>query len=113
MYPTVPVSVARLISRAERCGCSGIVLTLETTMLGWRIRDLDHAYLPFLRGKESLSHDRPRVRRALQETLRQEAPSRRPHDARYHRDPRVAAQNISSASRAPRYVASSKRNRGR
>ena len=43
--------VASLVSRAERCGCSAIVLTLDTTMLGWRIRDLDLAYLPFLRGK--------------------------------------------------------------
>ena len=36
--------------RAERCGCEAIVVTLDTTMLGWRTRDLDIAYLPFLRG---------------------------------------------------------------
>src|SRR5690606_21174974 len=36
--------------RAEACGCDAIVLTLDTTMLGWRPRDLDLAYLPFLRG---------------------------------------------------------------
>lgn len=39
-----------LLERAEACGCSAIVLTLDTTMLGWRPRDLDLAYLPFLRG---------------------------------------------------------------
>ena len=27
------------------------MVTLDTTMLGWRPRDLDLAYLPFLRGK--------------------------------------------------------------
>src|SRR5262245_52309614 len=43
--------VESLVARAERCGCTAIVLTLDTTMLGWRIRDLDLAYLPFLRGK--------------------------------------------------------------
>lgn len=43
--------VASFVKRAEACGCSAIVLTLDTTMLGWRIRDLDLAYLPFLRGK--------------------------------------------------------------
>ncbi len=43
--------VASLVSRAEACGCSAIVITLDTTMLGWRVRDLDQAYLPFLRGK--------------------------------------------------------------
>ena len=42
--------VASLVQRAERCGCSAIVVTLDTTMLGWRIQDLDLAYLPFLRG---------------------------------------------------------------
>lgn len=43
--------VASLVQRAEACGCSAIVVTLDTTMLGWRIQDLDLAYLPFLRAK--------------------------------------------------------------
>ena len=43
--------VASLVTRAERCGCSAIVVTLDTTLLGWRTRDLDLAYLPFLEGK--------------------------------------------------------------
>jgi lactate 2-monooxygenase len=43
--------VVSLVERAERCGCTAIVITLDTTLLGWRIRDLDLAYLPFLRGK--------------------------------------------------------------
>ncbi len=42
--------VASFVRRAESCGCRGIVLTLDTTMLGWRPRDLDLAYLPFMRG---------------------------------------------------------------
>lgn len=43
--------VASFVRRAEACGCSAIVLTLDTTMLGWRPRDLEVAYLPFLHGK--------------------------------------------------------------
>lgn len=43
--------VASLVTRAEQCGCSAIVVTLDTTLLGWRTRDLDLAYLPFLEGK--------------------------------------------------------------
>ncbi|MBA4854047.1 lactate 2-monooxygenase [Emticicia sp. BO119] len=43
--------VTSLIKRAEKCGCLGIIVTLDTTMLGWRIRDLDLASLPFLEGK--------------------------------------------------------------
>jgi lactate 2-monooxygenase len=39
------------VRRAEACGCQALVLTLDTTQLGWRIRDLDLAYLPFLYGK--------------------------------------------------------------
>lgn len=42
--------VASLVSRAEACGCVAIVVTLDTTFLGWRVRDLDHAFLPFLYG---------------------------------------------------------------
>ncbi|HVS28830.1 MAG TPA: alpha-hydroxy-acid oxidizing protein [Solirubrobacteraceae bacterium] len=43
--------VESFVSRAERCGCEAIVVTLDTTILGWRTRDLDVSYLPFLRGK--------------------------------------------------------------
>ncbi len=43
--------VASLVKRAEAAGCSAITVTLDTTLLGWRVQDLDLAYLPFLRGK--------------------------------------------------------------
>jgi len=43
--------VESLVGRAEACGCEAIVVTLDTTVLGWRTRDLELAYLPFLRGK--------------------------------------------------------------
>jgi lactate 2-monooxygenase len=67
--------VESLVSRAERCGCGAIVLTLDTTMLGWRVRDLDLAYLPFLQGKGIAQYTSdPVFVDALQETLRQAAP---------------------------------------
>jgi lactate 2-monooxygenase len=50
-YSTSDDLVRSLVQRAERCGCEAIVLTLDTTLLGWRVRDLDLVYLPFLRGK--------------------------------------------------------------
>lgn len=43
--------VESFVARAEACACNAIVVTLDTGMLGWRPRDLDLAYLPFLRGK--------------------------------------------------------------
>jgi lactate 2-monooxygenase len=42
--------VESFVRRAESCGCSAIVVTLDTTILGWRPRDLAPAFLPFLRG---------------------------------------------------------------
>jgi len=42
--------VLSLVRRAEACGCQAIVLTVDTTLLGWRSRDLAMGYLPFLRG---------------------------------------------------------------
>jgi lactate 2-monooxygenase len=63
--------VASLVSRAEDCGCTAIVLTLDTTMLGWRVRDLDLAYLPFLRGKGMAQYTSdPVFLEGVQETLR-------------------------------------------
>ena len=43
--------VISFLQRAEACGCSALVVTLDTSLLGWRTRDLDLAYLPFLEGK--------------------------------------------------------------
>jgi lactate 2-monooxygenase len=43
--------VASLVRRAEASGCTALVVTLDTALLGWRTRDLDLAYLPFLQGK--------------------------------------------------------------
>jgi lactate 2-monooxygenase len=42
--------VESLVARAEAAGAQAIVVTLDTQMLGWRPRDLDRAYLPFIRG---------------------------------------------------------------
>jgi len=45
-------SVAQsLVQRAEKAGYQALVVTLDTWQLGWRPRDLDTAYLPFLRGE--------------------------------------------------------------
>jgi isopentenyl diphosphate isomerase/L-lactate dehydrogenase-like FMN-dependent dehydrogenase len=67
--------VESLVRRAEACGCTAVVLTLDTTMLGWRIRDLDLAYLPFLRGKGIAQYTSdPVFVEQLQQTLREEAP---------------------------------------
>jgi lactate 2-monooxygenase len=42
---------ASFVQRAEAAGYGAIVVTLDTLTLGWRPRDLRHAYLPFLQGQ--------------------------------------------------------------
>lgn len=42
--------VMSFVRRAEHCRCDALVVTLDTTSLGWRPRDLNLGYLPFLRG---------------------------------------------------------------
>lgn len=44
-----PDVAASFLERAEKAGYSAIVATLDTFMLAWRPRDLQGAYLPFLR----------------------------------------------------------------
>ncbi len=46
-----PEIAASMLARAERAGFGAIVVTLDTNILGWRERDLQRAYLPFLRAK--------------------------------------------------------------
>jgi isopentenyl diphosphate isomerase/L-lactate dehydrogenase-like FMN-dependent dehydrogenase len=43
--------VESFVRRAEACRCEAIVVTLDTTILGWRPGDLDSAFLPFVRGQ--------------------------------------------------------------
>ncbi|HEY4451972.1 MAG TPA: lactate 2-monooxygenase [Solirubrobacteraceae bacterium] len=42
---------ASFVARAAQAGYGALVVTLDTWMLGWRPRDLQNAYLPFLAGE--------------------------------------------------------------
>src|ERR1700674_376109 len=46
-----PELTASMLLRAERAGYKALVVTLDTSMLGWRERDLRHPYLPFFHGQ--------------------------------------------------------------
>jgi isopentenyl diphosphate isomerase/L-lactate dehydrogenase-like FMN-dependent dehydrogenase len=50
-WPRDPNLAASFLSRAERAGYSAIVVTLDTYLLGWRERDLQLGWLPFIRGQ--------------------------------------------------------------
>jgi isopentenyl diphosphate isomerase/L-lactate dehydrogenase-like FMN-dependent dehydrogenase len=49
-WPRGEELAASLVHRAEKAGYRAIVVTLDTWLLGWRPRDLQHGYLPFLQG---------------------------------------------------------------
>lgn len=49
-WPASNDLAASLIQRAEQSGYSALVITLDTYLLAWRERDLQQAYLPFLKG---------------------------------------------------------------
>jgi len=46
-----PELTASMLQRAERAGYEAIVVTLDTSILAWRERDLHHGYLPFILGE--------------------------------------------------------------
>ena len=71
--------VASFLDRAEKCGCEAVVLTLDTTLLGWRPRDLDLASLPFLRGQGLAQYvSDPVFRASLDEPFEGPVPPRPP-----------------------------------
>lgn len=49
-WPKDRAVAGSLLGRAQAAGYAVLVATLDTRMLGWRPRDLDNGYLPFLHG---------------------------------------------------------------
>lgn len=47
-WPSDPELCESFLSRARAAGYTHLVVTLDTTLLGWRPQDLDRGYLPFL-----------------------------------------------------------------
>lgn len=50
-----PELTVSMLQRAAKAGYTALIVTLDTSMLGWRERDLEHGYLPFFSG-EGLSN---------------------------------------------------------
>ena len=49
-WPNDPDLARSMVERAERAGYGAIVLTVDTFIPGWKPRDLQQAWLPFLNG---------------------------------------------------------------
>jgi lactate 2-monooxygenase len=50
-WPSDRELAASFVGRAEAAGYDAVVVTLDTWLLGWRPRDLQRAFLPFLQGE--------------------------------------------------------------
>ena len=70
--------VESLVGRAEAAGCDALMVTLDTTMLGWRPRDLDLGHLPFALGKGIAQYTSDPVFRKLVEARAASAGARGP-----------------------------------
>jgi lactate 2-monooxygenase len=77
-WSTSDALVESFVARAEACGCGALVVTLDTTIVGWRSRDLDIAYLPFLRGKGIAQYTSDPVFRRLASEDSDEGPAESP-----------------------------------
>ena len=73
-WTTHPEVTASLLRRAEAAGYAALVVTLDTSILGWRERDLQHPYLPFLLGEGLANFFTDPVFRSLLPRLPQEDP---------------------------------------
>jgi lactate 2-monooxygenase len=62
------------VARAGDAGYEAIVVTLDTWMLGWRPRDLQNAYLPFLKGEGVANYFSDSVFRGALERTPEEDP---------------------------------------
>jgi lactate 2-monooxygenase len=86
---------ASFIARAGEAGYAAIVVTLDTWMLGWRPRDLQHAYLPFLKGEGVANYlSDPVFRSALERTPEEDPGAAIGHWAYQFSNPSVSWEDL-------------------
>ena len=78
------------LARAEQASYEAVVVTLDTWLLGWRPRDLQHAYLPFLKGEGVANYfSDPVFRAALARTPEEDPAAAIGHWAQQFANPSV------------------------
>ncbi|HEX3911220.1 MAG TPA: lactate 2-monooxygenase [Solirubrobacteraceae bacterium] len=95
-WPRERELAASFVARAERAGYEAIVLTLDTWFLGWRPRDLKHAYLPFLKGEGVANYfSDPVFRAGLEKPPEQDTSAAIGHWAYQFANPTVSWEDLS------------------
>ena len=73
-WPNDPELARSFVERAERAGYEAIVLTVDTFIPGWKPRDLQQAWLPFLNGFGVANYFQDPIFRAALEKTPEEDP---------------------------------------
>jgi isopentenyl diphosphate isomerase/L-lactate dehydrogenase-like FMN-dependent dehydrogenase len=73
-WPNDPELARSFVTRAEQAGYEAIVLTVDTFIPGWKPRDLQQAWLPFLEGRGVGNYFQDPVFRAKLELTPEEDP---------------------------------------
>ena len=71
-WPSDPELLASFVGRAEAADYEAIVVTVDTFVPGWKARDLQQAWLPFLNGMGVANYFQDRVFRAALEKTPEE-----------------------------------------
>ena len=78
------------LARAEQASYEAVVVTLDTWLLGWRPRDLQHGFLPFLKGEGVANYfSDPVFRAALARTPEEDPAAAIGHWTQQFADPSV------------------------
>lgn len=72
-WSSLPDLNESLIRRAEEAGYEAVVVTLDTPLMGWRPRDLENGYFPFLEGEGLANYTSDPVFRDELEVLPEES----------------------------------------
>jgi len=90
-----PELTASLLARAEKADYAAIVVTLDTSLLSWRERDMQNAYLPFLLGEGLANYfSDPAFRAALPQPPEQDPQAAIFHFVRIFSNPTLTWQDL-------------------
>lgn len=89
-WPSDPELADSFLERAEAAGFGAVVVTLDAPLLGWRERDLQHGYLPFLHAEGLANYFAdPIFRAALEAPPEEDARAAMLHLAEVFANPRL------------------------
>jgi L-lactate dehydrogenase (cytochrome) len=96
-WPNDPRLARSFVERAERAGYGAIVLTVDTFVPGWKARDLQQAWLPFLNGMGVANYfEDPVFREALEKTPEEDQGAATGHFLGVQANPALTWDDLSS-----------------